>query len=318
MKNRTIQYAALVFFIICLLSHPAFSQTRRRPTTKQNSAKTQQLLPLTLDQKRIVSNFIARANSFELIYQTDQFEYALKAEGFASFLRADDIKQFPAGPIKTYLVAMVYGYGDVGILLGMLTHTGFSDAFYSAQAATTGRDGRPQRIEEIGKRWNINVMQIGLNQAQRRIFNNASTLKGKLSLLLSRTPTAILTSPGSKGSDWIFPKPGMQCRYSSVTKTEMCDLGDNIFAGHIELAPGVPAVAIVFPLAVPVPKEELSDADVAIAFASKVVKLHPVLSEARLDQEKENEHRFRTADGKVLIVALATDRRSAIIKFEWK
>ncbi len=321
MPSSMIRFVAVALFAIILFSHSTLSQVRHRPTTRQKNAKTQQLLPLTPDQKQIVSNFIARANSFELTYQTDQFEYAAKAEGFASFLNTDDIKQFPAGPIKTNLVAMVYGYGDVGILLGMLTHTGFSDAFYSAQVATTGRDGRPQRIEEIGKRWNINVMQVGLNQSQRRIFINASNLKDKLILLLARTPTASVAysdlgpnSSNPQSNDWIFPKPGTQCRYSPITKVDMCDLGDGIFVGHVELAPGHPAVAVLFPI--PVPKEEVSDADLALAFASKVVKLPDQLSETILDREKDSEYRFRTASGKVLIVALDASRKTAVIQFE--
>lgn len=319
-KNRTTQSTALVFFIICLFSQPVLSQDRH-PPTKQKNAKKQQLLPLTLDQKRIVSDFIARANSFELIYQTDQFEYAAKAEGFASFLGADDIKQFPAGTIKTYLVAMVYGYGDVGILLGMLTHTGFSDAYYSAQAATTGRDGRPQRIDEIGKRWNINVRQTGLNQAQRRIFSNASNLKDKLMLLLARTPTASgssfdpsHSSSNQHSNDWTFPKPGTQCRYSPKTKVDMCDLGNGIFAGYVELAPGHSAVAVLFPILVP--KEEVSDADLALAFASKVVELPKLLSDTIMEKKKGSEHRFRTASGKVVIVALDPGRKIAVVRFE--
>jgi hypothetical protein len=277
----------------------------------------QPLIPLILEQKKIVVDLIERAKSLELTYQTYPHEFAISTESFMYAL-GSEMERFPAGQIKTHLIAMAYGYRDAGILWGMLTNTGVADAFYRAQAATTGKDRRPQLIEEIGRRWRINVMQMGLNQAQRKIFNNASNLKDKLISLLARTPTSDAVS-SIESNEWTFPKPGMQGKYSNITKTTMYDLGDGIFAGHIEIVKGVPAVAMFFLLNVPddddADEEKVSDADLALAFASKVVKLPDQLSDTILNQEKDSEYRFRTASGKVLIVALK-DREIAILRFE--
>lgn len=301
---------------ICLVSSITQSQTRRRSSAKTKNTKVQQLVPLTLEQKRVVVDLIERAKSIELTYQTNPHQFATATDTLIFILDSDTIKQFPAGIIKTYLIGVVYGYRDAGALWGMLTGTGLADAFYGAQASTTGRDGRPQLIEEIGRRWNINVMRMGLRQAQRKIFNNASNLKDKLISLFARTPTADMSSIES--NEWTFPKPGMKGEYSDVTKTIMYDLGQGFFAGHIELVPGVPAVAMFF--FVPIPKEEVSkevsQADLALVFASKAVKLSKLLSDTILEKEKDSEYRFRTASGKILIVALNPNREMAILRFE--
>lgn len=297
---------------ICLVSSVTQSQTRHRPTTKQKNTKTQQLLPLTLEQKQVAADLIEQAKSVELTYQTEPSQYAIAAETFMYALGAE-MERFPAGPIKTHLVAMAYGYRDAGVLWGMLTGTSITNSFYEAQAATTGKDRRPQLIEEIGRRWRINVMQMGLNQAQRKIFNNASHLKDKLISLLVRTPTSEVTS-STESNEWTFPKLGMKGEYSDLTKTTMYDLGQGFFAGHIELAPGAPAVAMF--LSVPIPKEEVSDVDLALVFASKAVKLSKLLTDTMLEKEKDSEYRFRTASGKILIVALNSNREMAILRFE--
>lgn len=173
---------------IFLVSGVTQSQTRRRSSAKAKNAKMQQLVPLTLEQKKMVADLIERAKSIEITYQTDPYKFATAAETFMFALGAE-MERFPSGPIKTHLIAMAYGYRDSGVLWGMLTGTSVTNSFYEAQAAATGKDRRPQLIEEIGKRWRLDVMQIGLNQAQRKIFNNAANLKDKLSFLLARTPT---------------------------------------------------------------------------------------------------------------------------------
>lgn len=312
MKNRTALFVAPLALLVFLCAIVTQAQTRHHPGTRQKKAKVQQLPSLTAEQKQVVADLIDRAKSIELTYQTDPSQFATSTDSLRYFLNTDKILQFPAGPIKTYMIGMIYGYGDAGILWGMFTHTGFSDAFYGAQATVNGRDSRPEVIEGISARWHIDVMQMGLNEAQRKIFNNASKLKNELISLLARTPTADV-APTSERGEWTFPRPGMKGMYSEVSKTLMYDLGDGILAGHIELLLGQPAVTIFF---LPnVPKEEVSDADLALAFASKVVKLPDQLSDTILNQEKDSEYRFRTASGKVLIVALK-ERKVAILRFE--
>lgn len=313
MKIRMTQPSFPIILLICLFTSGALSQVRRRPIPKQRTGKPLQLEPLTSVQKKVVSDLIERAKSLELTYQTDITRFTSAAESLGFSLGDDNIRQLPAGPIRTYLMAMVYGYHDAGVLLGMLFREGFNNSFYEAQATVSGINRRPQIIEEIGRRWKVNIMQVGLRQAQRQIFDNASALKNKLVLLLARTPTADIPS-STQSSDWLFPTPRMRGEYSALTKTTMYDLGEGFSAGHIEIAPGVPAVAMFF--LVPIPKEEVSDADLALAFASKVVKLSNLLSDTVLAREKDSEYRFRTANGKVLIVALNANREMAILRFE--
>jgi hypothetical protein len=311
MKTNVIRLTAPAILLLCMFVGVVQSQTRRSANRRMNSS-TQRLTPLTPAQKQTVSKFIERAKSLELTYQINPLDYITAAEGFDSFISANEIKLLPQGAVKTYLVSMVYGYADAATLLGTLTHTGLKNAFYGAQEAA-GRNSRLKVIEDIGVRWRMNVLQVGLNQAQRRIFNNASTLKNKLISLLGRTPTLDIL-PSTESNEWTFPNPSMRGEYSDLTKTTMYDLGHGIFAGHIELVPGVPAVAMF--LSVPFPKEEVSDANLALLFASKAVKLSKLLSDTVLEREKDSEYRFRTASGKVLIVALNPNREIAILRFE--
>lgn len=301
MQYRIPRYITLVLIVVCLLNQSVLSQSRRRVGRTPSPSLT--LIPLTAEQKAEIAGVIQRANLADYNFKFNRYEIlSMQALGVGSEAR-QLAASLPHGDVQDMLNAMGVAYHDAGILFSAY----HNDPFHSQQQV--------MQVIERYRMQNLPSYAMVL-----RVFGIASMVKDKLVAALAKSPTAQArtssSSQTSADSEWIFPKPGAQGRYSDLTKTTMYDLGDNIFAGHIELSPGVPAVAVIFPLAVSVPKEEISDADLALIFASKVVKLSPVLSEARLGQKKENEYRFRTASGKVLIVALEATRRIAILRFE--
>lgn len=122
------------------------------------------------------------------------------------------------------------------------------------------------------------------------------------------------TAPGGN-EEWAFPKQGMSGRYSENIKGTIYDLGDAIFAGHMKLDTNQGPLSLVFVVfGVPVPRDNMSDADLALVVASKVARLPERVADTVMGRADNGEYRFRTTSGKVIGVAIAYDRKTAIAR----
>jgi hypothetical protein len=118
------------------------------------------------------------------------------------------------------------------------------------------------------------------------------------------------------GGEWTFPKAGMQGHYNEEAKVVIYDLGDAIFAGHMKLDTNQGPLAVVLVVfGVPVPRDEMSDADIALVVAYKVSSLPERVADTVMGRADSGEYRFRTTGGKVIGVAIAYDRKTAIARF---
>jgi hypothetical protein len=163
-------------------------------------------------------------------------------------------------------------------------------------------DRRASPTEASGGETNLT-----LDQLERR----AHQLSGELDKLATGSDEKSDGTSLTTGGDWSFPKQGMRSHYNETIKGMVYDLGDGIYAGHTKLGDD-PVVTIIF--SVPVLKDEMNDADLALFTASKAVNLPRLLADTVLKQENSFEHRFRTAGGKIVLVTLARDRETAIVR----
>ena len=107
----------------------------------------------------------------------------------------------------------------------------------------------------------------------------------------------------------------MQGHYNEEAKVVIYDLGDAIFAGHLKLDTNQGPLAVVLVVfGVPVPRNEMSDQDLALVAASKVASLPERVADTVMQRADTGEYRFRTTSGKVIGVAIAYDRKTAIVR----
>lgn len=65
---------------------------------------------------------------------------------------------------------------------------------------------------------------------------------------------------------------------------------------------------------IPLTPQTITEADLALTVAAKVLKLPRMLADTVLENRGDFEHRFRTASGRVAVVTIAHDRRSAVVR----
>lgn len=333
MKKRVVQLTALALAVLCLFVGTASAQ-RRRPTRRPSTPRTR-FAPLTAEQKAAVADILEKANALEVTYNYRPEKYADDAFDVSSESgKAEDA--LPEGTMKYLLLDMWSAWRAAAFMYGtcMPSMKGSWHRFVEAdirEAQVTGRktdatDPIPEIVREY-KLQNMNPCQ-----AQRVLFNNARIITMRARAVLDASPTTRGAQPSSRadnaappngtdavadaGGEWTFPKPGMQGRYNEEAKVVIYDLGDAIFAGHMKLDTNQGPLAVVLVVfGVPVPREEVGDADLALVVAYKVASLPERVADTVMGRADSGEYRFRTTGGKVVGVAIAYDRKTAIARF---
>jgi len=139
---------------------------------------------------------------------------------------------------------------------------------------------------------------------------SASAMREILASELNNSPTTQTPSEDAD-IDWTFPRPGMRREYDKTVKGHIYELADGIYACHIKVA-GEPVVLVSF--SKQVPESVINDYDMTYMVAAEVVELSRYMADAVLPMENEYEHRFRTANGKIIGVTLAHDRKTALVR----
>lgn len=117
-------------------------------------------------------------------------------------------------------------------------------------------------------------------------------------------------------SDWTFPAPNVKERYDAELKKTVYDLGDGFSAVRLKIGD---AEVVLVSLPGDHPEKtvgEIEEADIALVVASKAVHLPKLMKDVRLEQEEKFEHRFRTASGGVVLVVVAHDRKTAVVRLK--
>lgn len=161
------------------------------------------------------------------------------------------------------------------------------------------------------------VGRSGAGTTLDQVERQAQQLSGQLDELADGSNAGgSKSSEGGGDEGWAFPKQGMSGRYSEDIKGMIYDLGDAIFAGRMKLDTnqGPLSIALVV-FGVPVPRDKMSDGDLALVVASKVASLPERVSDTVMERSDSGEYRFRTTGGKVIGVAIAYDRKTAMARF---
>ncbi len=128
-------------------------------------------------------------------------------------------------------------------------------------------------------------------------------------MLLLLAASTFAQQPKPK-SEWKIDAPDSRCEYSEEAKACVYDLGDGFRAMRQKLS-GHYFVIVGFSNQ---PPDAVSDPQLAIAVAAKVVTLAPLLKDAILKPKNDHEHLFRTATGRTAGVTIAADRKSAVVR----
>jgi hypothetical protein len=331
MKKRVVQLTALALSALCLFVGTTSAQHRRamrRPTPSRS-----RFVPLTAEQKAAVADILEKANALEVTYNYRPEHYA--DDAFAVSSESGKVEDaLPEGTMKYLLLDMWSAWRAAAFMYGtcMPSMKGSWHRFVEAdirEAQVTGRKtDTSDPIPEIIRDYKLQNMHPC--QAQRVLFNNARIITMRARAVLDASPTARGEQPSHADSNtppdqadatadtdegWAFPKQGMQGRYSEETKGVIYDLGNAIFAGHMNLDTNQGALPVVFVVfGVPIPRDEMSDGDLALVVAYKVSSLPERVADTVMGRADSGEYRFRTASGKVIGVAIAYDRKTAIAR----
>jgi hypothetical protein len=332
MKKRIVRLTALALAVLCSLGGVASAQRRR--TNRRPSTPRTRFAPLTAEQKAAVADILEKANALEVTYNYRPEKYADDAFDVSSKSgKAEDA--LPEGMMKYLLLDMWSAWRAAAFMYGtcMPSMKGSWHRFVEAdirEAQVTGRKtDTTDPIPEIVREYRLQNMSPC--QAQRVLFNNARIITMRARAVLDASPTARGAQPSGRadndappdqadaaadtGGEWTFPKAGMQGHYNEEAKVVIYDLGDAIFAGHLKLDTNQGPLAVVLVVfGVPVPRNEMSDGDLALVAASKVASLPERVADTVMGRADTDEYRFRTTSGKVIGVSIAYDRKTAIVR----